>query len=150
MGAAQRHLGARVAPLWLALLGACGGVEHVDADQTLQLDAELPAHAEQVVVCVKDGVERSFGPGDGRYAVTGLPAELGAVVTLDLFGDTGAPVGRVGPVVLDAAWVESTLDTEPCGEEDTATPCDRPCRGTGGPPAAGEESWVLGVRFSEL
>ncbi len=115
-------------------MGACARTEHTPVDLELDVDVALPDSASNVRICVTDGLARTFGAGDGRYALTGLDPQS-PEVTVDLLDPDGLVTGRVGPIVLDEPFVVASLDA-----------CDacEPCIG-GGPPAP--NPLTLGVRF---
>jgi hypothetical protein len=114
-------------------LAACARTEHVAVDLELDILADLPVEADAVRICAADGPGRTFGAGDARYALTGLPDD--PEVTVDVLDASETVVARTGPLVLDAAFASAPLDA-----------CDdcAPCIG-GGPPAA--DPLTLGVRF---
>lgn len=125
---------ARSGALALLALAACARTEHTPVDLELDVDVALPDAASNVRICETGGIARTFGPGDGRYALTGLTPEA-PEVTVDLLGGDGGVIGRVGPIVLDEPTVVASLDA-----------CDAcpPCIGGG---SAAEDPAALGVRF---
>ncbi|MCP4807226.1 MAG: hypothetical protein GY913_21325 [Proteobacteria bacterium] len=123
--------------LWLAL--ACSSVEYRDADLVLDVARAVPDDADAVVVCIEDVGAMSFGARiDGRFAVTGLPAGDAVDVTVDVLVED-AVLERAAVTGLDGygtAQVEACEECVPCDEDDAFA-------------TAGEDTWVLAVRFSD-
>lgn len=115
-------------------LAACARTEHTPVDLELDVEVALPAAASNVRICETDGIARTFGAGDGRYALTGL-TPVSPEVTVDLLDGAGLVIGRVGPIVLEEPYVVASLDA-----------CDAcpPCIGGG---SAAQDPAALGVRF---
>lgn len=102
------------------------------------MDAPLPAAAEAVRFCVADGVVRRFGAASGRYAVTGLFADEDPEIVVDVIDANEDLLGRVGPIVVDEAYVVAGYEAcEGCAR----------CEAPGTMPLEGEPAWVLGLRF---
>lgn len=123
--------------LAVALTG-CARTPHVPVDLQVDVTAALPVGAEAVRICVTDGPSRHFGAADGAFALTGLVPDEWPEVTADVLDVTDATIARAGPFVADSAYtVAALVDCPGC----TA------CSSSGETPAAGERSWVLGLRF---
>lgn len=142
---------ARAAPtLPLALLlSGCDVEDWRNADLQLDIqDAALGETPDEVVgrICV-DGVGQTEDAlQTGRLGFPGLPAgqALDVIVdTLDAATDE-TRTGRAGPVTLsaDAAYLVATW--EPCEGDACAA-----CTASGTLAEAGEEDWLLAVRFVE-
>jgi hypothetical protein len=119
-------------------LAACARTEHVPVDLQVDVDAELPDGAEQVRLCISDGVARTFGAASGRYALTGLFPDGTFELTVDVFDAEESVFARVGPLLLEDFYTVADLDEcEDCSA----------CVGTGEAPPADAASWTLGARF---
>jgi hypothetical protein len=127
--------------LLAAALGAgCGSFAYTTADLQLDVSDEVPADAETLRVCVSGRGVHSQGVGNGRAAVTGLPAEGAVTVRLELLDADGLRIAEAGPVSLDddAPWASVPLlpPAEGCDDPGAPAPADGPTR-------------LLGVRFEE-
>lgn len=124
--------------LALLLLTACARTEHTPVDVAVDVLAELPLDAEHVRVCVSEGPLRSFGPGDGRYALPGLQPDVDPEVTVQALDDSLTVLGQAGPALVPAGYaaLEWTWEGELVRCEGQDIVDDE------------EDAWVLGVRFS--
>ena len=123
-----------------ALVLGCAGPSYDRADLQLDVAASLPADAERLRVCVVGSGVVTQGAGNGRAAITGLPADEPADVTVVVLDDADRVLASAGPTRLDgeAPWATTPLDTP-------GADCDDP----GSPAAAGNATWLLAVRFDE-
>jgi hypothetical protein len=123
----------------VGLLVACARTPHVPVDLQVDVDSALPDGAEAVMICVTDGPSRHFGAADGAFALTGLFADEWPEITADVLDSDDIVVASTGPFVADSAYtVAALVDCPGCSG----------CSSTGVTPAAGEPSWVLGLRFT--
>lgn len=124
-------------PLFVAL-SACARTPHVPVDLQVDVSSGLPVGAEAVRICVTDGPSRRFGAADGAFALTGLFPDEWPEVTADVLDADDATIARAGPFVADSAYtVAALVDCPGCTV----------CSSSDVTPAAGEPSWVLGLRF---
>lgn len=122
------------------MFAGCGQTVHTPVDLQLDVDAELPEEAETVTLCVTDGVSEGFGAADGSWVLVGLPEMSPVGFTLDVEDESGAVIGRVGPMEINQPWTAGAYDARPCGGV-----CQG-CTGGGARPPR-EQSRTLAVRF---
>jgi hypothetical protein len=121
------------------VVAGCAATPHVPVDLQLDIEAAAPLDATAVRLCMTDGPSERFATGSGRYALTGIPTDVDAELTVDVMGELGV-IGRVGPVSFaDADYASAPLDA--CGDG-----CD-PCGSSGRRPPQGADAWTVGVRF---
>ncbi len=117
---------------------ACARTEHTPVDVQVDVLSELPLDTERVRVCVSEGPLRSFGPGDGRYALPGLVSGEDPEVTVQALDGALTVLGQAGPSLVPAGYAALQWTEEGqlvrCEGQDIVAP--------------EEEAWVLGVRFS--
>jgi hypothetical protein len=124
----------------ILLLLACGRVSYDVADLQLDVEAALPEQAELATMCVKDVGTRQEGAGNGRLAMTGLPAGQSATVTVTILDVDGTVLGSSVPQTLDADHPYETTTFDPAA----TTACDA----TGTLATDSEDSWLLAIRFT--
>ena len=123
-----------------ALLGCPQPLTYRPADVQVDLPAALPEAAATVRICVAGaGVQNSGAKLSGRYAMPALPAGRPLDVTIDVLDEDEA--------LLLQGWANSAEgrvegETVDCLEEYCAI-----CQAEGQLASAGEEAWVLAVRF---
>lgn len=124
----------------ILLLLACAGPDYRAADLQLDVAAALPEGAETLRVCVEGWGVYEVGAGNGRAAVAGLVVDDEYTVTVDVNDAAGGILAQSAPTVLGlgATWTTAPLQA-PLGA----------CEAEGEPASAGEDSWLLAVRFDE-
>jgi hypothetical protein len=126
----------------LGLLGCPNTINYRAADVQVDFPATMPADAETVRICVAGaGVQNVGAKFNGRFAMPALPVGrpldivadvLGPDETLLLQGWANGAEGHVEGEIVD------------CLVEDCAL-----CQAEGRFATAGEEAWVLAIRFFE-
>lgn len=110
------------------------------ADLQVDVEAALPEGAEEARICVEGVGFREEGAGNGRLAMTGLPAEQPAVVTVAILDAEGGLLGASKAVTLDGNTPYQTTDFGDATEI---------CAPTGSLAPEGSASWLLAIRFTE-
>jgi len=141
--------GAARAPLVALILTACDVEDWRNADLQLDIEgASLGSVPDEVVgrICIDDVGRTEDALQTGRLAFPGLPAGQPLTVTVDTLDDATdeTRTGRAGPVILgaDAPYLVSAW--EPCEGDACAA-----CTAEGALAQAGEDDWLLAVRFVE-
>ena len=126
----------------LLLLLGCAGFEHQAADLQWDIEAEMPADASTLRLCVIGVGQRVVGAReDGRMSFlaipTGAPVDLG----LDVLDDAGDLLAQTQAAQV-SGYTRSALSL--CG--DSAEAC-APCSAEGDLADEDQPSWTLAVRF---
>lgn len=122
------------------LIGCPASLTYRPADVQVDLPAPLPEGAETVRICVAGaGVQNAGAKLSGRFAMPALPAGRPLDVVVDVL-DVDEELLLQGWANGAEGWVEG--ETVDCLEEYCAI-----CLAEGQLASAGEEEWVLAVRF---
>ena len=146
MAAAIRNL---LGVVWRGLLATvvltgCDGSPGTSVDLHLDILSSLSADAEQVRICVTDGVFETFGAAAGTYAITGLFADDLVEVTVNALDFDGDVLGFAGPIVLTEEYNIVNFNLTGCETGGCGL-----CESSGKMPEQGDPTRVLGVRFRE-
>ena len=124
----------------LGLLLGCAREAYDRADLQIDVTAPLPAGAETLRMCVSDHGTLERGAGNGRMAVPGVRAGATVDVWVDIYDADGALLAGAGPAPLDGdtPWTTTPLLT-----------AEAPCEAGGAIAPAGDDTWLLALRFEE-
>lgn len=126
----------------ILLFLACAAEQYDAADLQLDVLAALPAEAERARMCVTGVGIREEGAGNGRLAMTGLPVDAPAEVTVAILDKEGGLLGQSVPVTFDQDHPYLTTDF-------SAPAAGTLCTAEGSLATDVDHSWLLTIRFTE-
>jgi len=132
------------AALAACVLVSCGPSDWRNADVHVDVSGVTWSDTDAVRLCLGGVGVHEEALATGRVAFTGVPVGADGTLLIDLLDpdDDSLRTGRAGPLSLDADTPWQPADWSDCDGADCAA-----CTSQGERAAAGDDSWLVAVRF---